>query len=214
MSDFDPHIHMVDKIKAKDSSYMIKEIKIEHLNIPIKAPYKILDGKRVSKNINLKSKLIKNPIYENAVYIWRRDTWKKLHYLLEEAEQDKVKGLNNLLGIKTSLWDSNFTTISLVFARNPFVKNYFKAKEKIYEIPPFEMEIYDTLLDHIHSSSNALILSPDIKIKSAESINLDDYLSFIDHNIKILSKWNKKPIFVPIQIDLSFKKTKRILMHY
>jgi hypothetical protein len=43
---------------------------------------------------------------------------------------------------------------------------------------------------------------------------LKEYIKIIDESVKILSEFNKKPIFAPIQIQLSKKNMEKLLWHY
>ncbi len=219
MSEFDPHISIDEKeiIKAKDCDYIIKKIIIEHLNLKIRTPFKVLEGREINEeDVNIFIKNLEKPIFESGKYVLRYKSWKKLHYLLDEAEEDRVSGLNKFLGIRRNFWDLKYTltTVSIVFARNPFVENKFVSGNEVKKLPPLDKESYHVLLDHVHAASKALILVPDIRIRGNETIKLDDYLKFVDESVKILSKNNKKPIFVPIQIHLSQKRLKKILKHY
>lgn len=216
MPEFDPHISVETITNARDNSnYTIKEIDIEHKNIKINSPFKVLEGKEINKDsTDYLLKKIDQPIFETGKYISQQRSWYRLHYLLEEAEEDKITGLNKFIGFRKNLLDSSLTTSSLVFAKNPFSDNFFKVGGEIKKLPPLDRDCFDSLLDHIHATSNAFILSPDIRIKKDEIIILDDYLKFVDMNVKILSQWNKKPIFVPIQVHLPQRRLRKILSHY
>lgn len=217
MSEFDPHINKHILNKAKDCSvYNVKEIEIEHSNKKIEAPYKVLEGKKINKeNATWLTENIETPIFESGAYVSQYRSWNKLYYLLEEAEETQTSGLDDFLGLRKKLWDSSLTTVSFVFAKNPFIENVFGTEEGKKSLPPLDKDSYDSLLDYIDAASKALILSPDIRIKGREkTITIDEYIKFVDHSIKVLSEFNKKPIFAPIQIHLSQKNLKKILMHY
>lgn len=217
MSEFDPHISKQILTKAKDCSvYVVKETEIEHLNKKIKTPYKVLEGKQINNEHAAQlTKNIEKPIFESGTYVARYRSWTKLYYLLEEAEETQTGGLDNFFGLRKKMWDSALTTVSLVFAKNPFEKNVFDTKEGIKHLQPLDMDSYDSLLDYIDAASKFLILSPDIRIKGREkTITVDDYIKFVDHSIKVLSEFNKKPIFAPLQIHLSQRNLRKILVHY
>lgn len=222
--EYDPHLNIEPLAKAKDTQYLLREIEIEHSKLKLVTPFKILDGKNVNKNdLDLVKRDIGKPIFESWANISNYRTWNRLKYLLEEAQEDKISGLDGLLGLRKSIWDESQTTTSLVFAKNPFTSNTFLIKDergKIEKkiISPFDKEDYFGLLDYLHSASRTLILSPDIRIKKLKSgqlnIEIDDYSKFVDDSVKILSNFNKTPIFVPIQIQLNNKQMKKILEHY
>ena len=214
MGEFDPHINMEKLVKASDSTYIIKEIEIEHARIKLDTPHKIIEGKNINKeDFSIFSKNISYPIFESGVYVLNFKTWKKLHYLLEEAEEDKIMGFDKLFGIRKNLWNNSYRVVSLVFGKNPFVENIFGRQPNIKKLPPLDKTCYESLLDYIHEASSVMILSPDIRIRG-DNISLEEYIKFVDENVKVLTKFNNKPIFVPIQIHLSQKRLNKILEHY
>lgn len=216
MKEFDPHISINSFKKAKDSYYCNKEIEIDNLKIKLETPYKVIEGKKINKDsFDTIIKNIKKPIFESERYVAMYKSWNRLHYLLNEAEEDKIRGLDSFLDIRKDLWDSSLTTTSFVFSRNPFVENRFgKSEGEIKKLPALDADSYDTLLDYIHTASSALVLTPDIKIRGNEIITLDEYLKFVDNSIKVLSEFNKKAIFAPIQTHLLEKRSRKILEHY
>ncbi len=217
-TEFDSHINIKSATSAKDcSTYLMKEIKLENLKLSIETPYKIIEGKKINKNdISDYAKDIVKPIFESGIFVSKQQSYSHLYNILEE---NKTSEIASFLGFRKSLLESNGskTAVSFVFSRNPFVENVFGKDSKITKLPPMDKDNYEyTLLDHIHSASKALILSPDIKImrNNKKQIELDDYLKYIDNNLKILSEFNKTPIFAPIQIDINSKWQKKILAHY
>lgn len=217
MSEVDSYITTGKFTKARDSEYyVVKEIEIEHPRIRIETPYKVIEGKRINKeSVNEIAESVSPKVFESGIYVAQYRSWKRLHYLLEEAEEDRIHGLDAFFDLRKNLWDSSLTTLSLVFARNPFVENAFSSSQGIKRIPPLEKDSYESLLDYVHVASKALVLSPDIRIKKGDkTICLDEYLTFVDNNLKILSELNKKALFVPIQIHLSQKRLREVLEHY
>lgn len=218
-SEYDPHLNVELLAKAKDAQYLLRKIDIEHSNIKIETPYKVIEGKDNNKsNFELIGNKIKKPIFESWSYISQYRSFNRLKYLIEEAQEDRILGLDNIFGLRKSVWDEFPTVLSLVFSKNPFVKNVFISNKEKKIVEPFDKESYDSLLDYIHSASKALILSPDIRIRKTENkdlnINLEKYIGFVDENVKVLSDFNKRPIFVPIQIHLNQKNLKKVLEHY
>lgn len=211
MDNFDPHLNINDFRKTRDSSeYISKEIEINNSNLKvIKTPLKIIDGNKINGNIGNKIN-IKNPIFESCKFVVQPRSWNSLHYLLEEAEKDKISGLDTFFGIKKGLWDNNFTALSLAFARNPFKEQRFQSAS--YD--SVDMDHYIDLLYYIHSASSAFVLTPDIRIEKEEIITLDQYIKFIDDSVDVLSERNHKPIFVPLQIHLNQKRMNKLLEHY
>lgn len=211
MDNFDPHLNINELLKPKDSSgYISKEIEFDNSKLKeIKTPLKIIEGNKINGNIGNELDF-ENPIFENGKFIVQPRSWGSLHYLLEEAEKDKIIGLDRFFGIKKGLWDNNFTALSLAFARNPFKEQRFKSD--IYD--PINMDHYIDLLYYIHSASNAFVLTPDIRIEKEEIITLDQYMKFIDDSVNILSEYNHKPIFVPLQIHLNQNRMNKLLEHY
>jgi len=214
MSEFDPHLNIEVLTKTKDTNYTIRRIDIEHANIKLETPYKIIEGKNINKELSdFLEQNITKPILESGVYVLRYNTWSRLKYLIEEADEERIPGLDKTFGLRKKIWDRSPTVVSLVFAKNPFVENVFGTDQNKKRLPPFDKDCYESLLDYMHEASSAVILAPDIRIFK-KNIDLDEYLRFVDENVKILSKFNKRPIFVPIQTDLAQKRSRKILEHY
>lgn len=214
-TEYDSHISINknDKIKGCDY-YFKKELAIESCNLEIQSPIKVIEGKNIKKQ-NIKNiNQLETPIFESAVFIpsiYRN--WRSLYRTLESS--NKITRLNALIGFDKDIYDSCLTTVSFVFSKNPFSTNIFytgKKKEKTI-LEPLEKDDYEFgLLDYLHTASKFFVLTPDIKF--TDSISIEEYLRFIDFNIKILLDFNNKPIFVPIQIKLPQKQLRIILEHY
>ncbi len=208
MDEFDTHINIDGIIQIKDSDYYhIRDIEIEHPKLKLSTPFKILEGKNV--NINNLPSFNSNlsPIFEHYAYIAHPRSWKKLYFLLEEADREKVPGLNKMVGINSNLWKKYPNTISFVFSKNPFRDDLC--------IKPMNYDNIYSLLDYLHSSSKLIVLSPDIVLRGGkDTIDIDEYLNFVYNCITYLSDKNNKPIFAPIQPRLSRKKLSNILNFY
>lgn len=222
VSDFDPKISVLEFNKADDNDCCIsKSLEISHKGRKFVTPVKTIEGRKINEKSLKDFADVKRPILEVGKCVTMFDSWNRLHYLLEEAEMDKTSGLNDFLGIRRKLWEPSLTEISFVFPRNPFVENVFppskKNPDKPRKIRPLERDSYRTLLDHIHACSKPFVLVPDIRIKEEKgkaTIGVEEYLKHIDESVEILEQFNNKPIFVPIQIQLTYKKINRILEHY
>ncbi|MDD3753540.1 MAG: hypothetical protein PHQ17_03135 [Methanobacterium sp.] len=213
MDEFDPCIDIGPSEKAKDCFFNIKELELKGNLKKVESPFKILEGRSISQN-SVESVGIKNPmVFEQSRVPLRYESWKRLNDLITEKVENSITGFNNFFNIKKDLYYSNFTATSLVFPRNPFKLNKFKYKNEIQEVLPLELNEYHFLLDYIHSSSTAFVLTPDIRIKE-DTISIDNYLKLIDESVQILSERNSKPIFVPLQIQLKVKDFTKILSHY
>lgn len=223
MGKIDSHISIMEEPKrAKDSEYLIrKRIKIDHSNIEIETPFKILDGKSITLNdaTNI-IEGIKKPIFECARRVeYRYNVWSNLYYLLTDASRDKTTGLNDFFSLRKDLYDNYPTVLSLVFRDDPFKRKKFVIKDENDEkknviVPGIDGSSYESLLDYIHTGSKAFVLSPDLDLNQESRINTTSYLNFIDWNMATLSEFNKKPIFAPLQVDLNERNTDRILQHY
>ncbi len=213
-SEYDPHLNFQEIATTKDSKYTIREVKIERQNIDIFTPYKTIDGKYVNvKDFRLVSGKIDKPIYESWSYVVHPRSLRNIKYLVEEAGSEKIRGLDKIFGIRKNLWDDAFSTLSLVFGKNPFITNIYGKGEKKTIIEPIEKDGYESLLDYIHTASKTIVLTPDVRIQH-KNISIEDYVKFVDESIRILSYFNKKPIFAPIQIHLPQKHIRAILEHY
>jgi len=215
LSKIDPHISIGEVRRAKDSEYCIrKDITIDHLNLSVNTPFKVLEG----KNVNLESavkvaKKVSNSVFESARVVGMKHSgWDELHYLVEEAHDDRIKGLNRFFGLRKDLSDAEpLRVLSLVLMRNPFELQKFKTKKGPQTVPAFSKLNYTQLLDFLHVGSQAMVLSPDMNVPG-QSIN--SYLRFVDRNMSDLNSMNNKPIFAPIQPQLTPTELDRILSHY
>jgi len=214
MSEYDPHLNVEVLTRTKDTNYAIRKIELEKANIKLETPFKITEGKNITQEMStLLKHNISEPLLESGVYVLQYNTWSRLKYLIEEADEEKIPGLDKIFGLRKTIWDYSKTVSSLVFSKNPFVQNVFGSDQGKKTIAPFDKESYYGLLDYIHTASSAMVLSPDIRIYQ-KNIDLDDYLHFVDDNVKVLSTFNNKPLFVPIQTHLAQKSLRKILEHY
>ena len=212
-SEFDPRLNTEIIEKSKDSDYIIKEVEIEHLKMKFETPFKVLYGKELRKYVvDGIVEDVDNPIFEIGSYISNPRSFRKLFNILENYGINRVSELNKFFRIRDDLYNASLTTISAVFSRNPFVENKFKDGI----LPPLDIDSYGILLDYIHTASKSMVLVPDIRIETSgrKIIDLKDYVEIIDESVKMLSEFNKKPIFVPIQIQLSKKNMEKLLRHY
>ena len=214
MNEYDPHLNVEVLTKIKDTNYAIRKIELEKSKIKLETPYKITEGKNLSREmLTLLKHNITRPILESGVYVLQYNTWSRLKYLIEEADEERIPGLDKIFGLRKKIWDSSPTVTSLVFARNPFVENVFGSDQNKKRLQAIDKEGYESLLDYVHTASSAMVLAPDIRIIQ-KNIDLDEYLKFVDDNVKILSTFNNKPIFAPIQTHLAQKRIRKILEHY
>jgi hypothetical protein len=216
MEEYDPHI-TVDPISSlKRPEYTIRNITFENLNKSVETPFKIFSGKSVNSDVfdnftgNIKEKFV-----ENGRYVKGYPSWNNLKRLLTEASgNERNNKLTNFFHIDQKLWDSlSFTTLSLVFPKNPYEQIKISNKSGTRIVEPFDENCFTFLLNYIYSKSKACVLVPDIKLEG-NNISIKKYLEHVDECVRILSQWNNKPIFVPLQIDLSVDSVDEILTHY
>lgn len=211
--EFDPRLNTEIIEKSKDGNYIIKEVEIEHLKRTFETPFKVLYGKELRKDVvDGVVDCVDNPIFEIGSYISNPRSFRKLFNILENYGTNRISELDKFFKIRDDLYKSSLTTVSAVFSRNPFVENKFKDGI----LPPLDMSSYEVLLYYIHAASKSMVLVPDIRIESSKEkiIDLENYIKIIDESVKILSEFNKKPIFIPIQIQLSKKNMEKLLWHY
>ena len=61
-----------------------------------------------------------------------------LHYLVEEAHDDRIRGLNKFFGLRKDLSDAEpLRVLSLVLMRNPFELQKFETKKGTKTVPAF-----------------------------------------------------------------------------
>lgn len=208
--DFDPHTSVENIANVKNPDYCVRAVNLENLRKTIKAPFKIISGDDVNiKSLSNYSSYIKNPILESARFVQLPASWISLEsYLTELPATQRNNKLRGFFKIDKNLSDDSLTIVSMAFPRNPFETQEFSKKA----FSGLDEDSYVFLLNFIHSNSSAFVLVPDIRIKSDSFVTT--YLKIIDFSVKQLSEWNNKPIFVPLQIDLSERNLITILSHY
>ncbi|MDI9394463.1 MAG: hypothetical protein QM426_03160 [Euryarchaeota archaeon] len=208
--DFDPHISIENIVNVKNPDYCVRAVMLENVRKSIETPFKIMSGDDVNtKNFSSCSSCVKNPILESARFLQRPTSWISLEkYLTELPATQRNNKLRDFFKIDKKLWNDSLTTLSMTFPRSPFEMQPFSKMA----FNGLDEDSYIFLLNFIYSNSSAFVLVPDIKVKSDSFVNI--FLKIIDFSVKQLSEWNSKPIFVPLQIDLSEKNLITILSHY
>lgn len=201
-------IDIKEAILDKTSHFNIKRFKIG--NIDIEGPTKIINAQDLTKKIfHQERSNFTHPIFE----ISRVFTENAFRQVLEETDDQKLK---QRLGYKG--WISNYPfmlTHTLKF-------NPYNSFNKIEDISGY--------FDYYHTFSNSLLLIPNIKIikyekikdkktkklktKKARVIELDDYMKYVDESFEILNYKNKKPIFVPLSLNLNITEIKQLAQEY
>jgi len=224
MEEYDPHL-TVDPISSrlKHPDYCVRKITFDNLNRSVETPFKVFSGKRLSSEIfNNYTSAIEEKIVENGRYVKGYQSWNDLKYLLTDAGgNERNLKLTSFFRIDQKLWDTqSLTTLSLVFPKNPYeqivIINKTKGQETKRYIDAFDETNFIFLLNFIYSRSKACVLVPDIKLfkDGISLISISEYLNHVDQCVTILSQWNKKSIFVPLQLDLPVKYIENILDHY
>ncbi len=214
---YDPHISVERIGSATDSTFVLKEITLDHQRRTFEAPFKVLDGTDVSRGLADTIVPSGQPdlIYESGRYIHGHQAGTRLHALLDASASERVAGLDGYFSLKKKLWNSALTTLSVVFQQNPFAEQIYLPREKPpIRVPALDSGQFECLLDYIHAASSAAILCPDIRFPRDSHLSVTEYCAFVDTTVAILSTWNTKPIFVPIQPDFSRGDLQTILKHY
>jgi len=217
MEEFDPHLSIEPISRIKNPDYNAKLVTFENVNKRIETPFKIFPGKNQNRDIfdNFTSD-IKDKFVENGRYLKGFKTWDNLRYLLTEASGDERNSkLTALFRINQSLWsEMSLTTLSLVLHKNPYEELKFTYEDKpTRTVEAFDESCFTFLLGFIYSKSKACVLIPDIKLEG-NTISIDKYLEHVDDCVRIVSDWNNKPVFVPLQLNLSADNLNEILTHY
>jgi len=212
--DYDSHISVEPISTLSKPDYSIKEIHLEHVNKKIKTPFKVLSCSNIdSDSFNSVNQAIQVPLLETGRFVFDNKSLGALNqYLTEYGGFERVSSLNSFFRIKNDLWKDSLTTLSLIFERNPFNENVYRYKDKTFKAQ-FDWDGYSVLLDYIHDRSKALILTPDFRLKNSK-ISIDTYLQYIENSLELLSKRNKKPIFAPLQIEMSKTNLNAVISKY
>lgn len=221
MSDFDPHIDIENSIESRDGSFNIKDMSIGKSIKYTQTPLKVFDAKKMNYDMGkfIKSN-VENPIFESWNNLRIPKVLKTFQESLEGSKRDYVKYLDSFFNIRKKLWEDSNTVLSLNFQKNPFISHDFKSKKEINgheiiidnHIDPFSWESFEYLLDYIHSGSSSIILVPDIKFD--EFSKFEKYKDYIEMATNILSDYNSKPIFVPININIPPKLLDELIIFY
>jgi len=219
--EFDPHISCEEIKKSKDiPGYISKSVIFDSASYSdMITPYKIIDIQSLSRNTSpMFSNLKYNIVFESSKYIWHPQTYSAINEINEGYVNDTNKFLG-ILGLKPSLSDNvkNSMVIgSVAFHKNPFEERISVSSGKVYS--PLNIDSFVTFLNNLYAYSKGMVLVPDINIarvpKKGYTIKSSEYLKLIDYFTTILSKRNNKPIFVPIQTNLTKKATEEILTFY
>lgn len=219
MSDFDPHITVELIEEAKDVNCKVKEITLDNHKLKIETPFKILSGKHLTKDVvNQISENLKNPLFEIDKFYDYPNTYKKLADTIRYGGPNGpwTSELKNNYGLTSSLED-NFgknVILSSVFQYYPL--NDITLRKKPKEYARLGKDEYSAYLKYIHGASTAFVLTPDVILPpiAKRTFSIDEYLRFLDFSIETLQKYNNKPIFVPVQIDLPMSDLKQVLGHF
>lgn len=219
--DFDPHLSCEERKKSKDvPGYKSKSVIFDSDRYSdIITPYKIIDMQSLSRNtLSIFSNLKHNIIFENSKYIWQPQTYSAINEINEGYVNDTNRFLG-ILGLKPLLSDNirnSMSISSVAFHRNPFKERISSSSGKVYS--PLNTDSFVTFLNNLYAYSKGMVLVPDINIaripKQGLTIQSSEYLELIEYFTTILSERNNKPIFTPIQTNLTKKATEEILDFY
>lgn len=203
MDEFDSFINIDTYINTNDTDYILKSISLDN-GFNINTPFKVTNVSRLNPS---KFKNNIEGIVETTKYINTKKSYDALYNLLENPPNNQKSALNQFFKINT-LFKSLKSVISLSFSKNPFVSNEFsKGRTK-----PLTNQNFEFLLDYIHEYSTFFVLVPDINFNSFDSF--EEYKSYIENSVNILSSFNNKPIFVPLSMKLDYKLLDNLLYFY
>jgi len=209
MTDFDPHLSVETISTANDVPlYTIKEMTLDHLNRSIKTPFKVLSGTKISrKAVENQITGIPFPIFESGKYFVNSKSYEALNSSISDS--DWIPRLNRLIGVDNNIVKDFNTTVSLVF-------RYYPLNDVDVKIPTKQMDFssYECLLDYVDRASSAFVLTPDVCLYRQNHLSIERYLSFISRSVESFERRNNKPIFVPLQVDLSDQDIRKILEFY
>lgn len=218
MSDFDSHITVELIEDAKDTKCEVKEITLDNHKLKIETPFKILYGKKLTKNaVSQIVNDFKNPLFEIEKFCNKKSI-ELLSKKISNGDNYRTlsSAFNENFGLKQHLEDTfrKNVIISCVFQYYPI--NNITLRNNTPEYIRFKDDEYKAFLRYIHSSSTAFVLTPDVMLPQSgkRTFSIDEYIRFIDNSMEVLQSYNNKPIFVPVQIDLPMNDLKKVLGHY
>lgn len=219
MSDFDPHITVETIESSKDVNCTAKVITLDNHKLKIETPFKILSGKHLTKDsVEVFIDNVPTPLFEiDKIFDWP-STYTTLINLIGDGGSDAnwITALNKNIGLNSSI-ESKYRKniiISPVFQYYPI--NDITLRNKPPKYLRMDKAKYEAYLYYVYAASTAFVLTPDIILPPAgrRTFSIEDYLRFIDNSVETLQKYNNKPIFVPVQIDLAINDLHSILGHY
>jgi hypothetical protein len=217
MADFDPHIEKNPVKRVSDPDYSLNYLQIDSFKEEVLTPFKTTCGNRLSfKDFTEYGGKLDNMVIENERYVKGQSEYDKLKTWLDSAGRtEREKKLNTFFGVDTELFRKGNTVLSLSFNRNLYKLLTFESPENklTRASSPFTEDTLIPLLSYIHAKSSFFVLVPDMKM-GADPTQVQEYVDHIDFCVDIFSKWNKKPIFVPINMEFSPGNIREILQHY
>jgi hypothetical protein len=206
-------INIKEIIEDKQSWFNIKRFQIG--NTSFERPIKTLDGKDLTKkSLEFASNNYTFPIREYTKVI---KSYAPIDELYSTDDDSKI----NHFFFKTNWLNHIPSLINFTFEFNPFdyVKNidtmsgffdyYYNYVSMFLTIPNIRISKKIKVTD-VDSKTGKEIQT----YKKKPIIKINQYLEFVDSSYTLLNIKNKKPIFVPISLRMSFKQLDQLLQHY
>lgn len=190
-----------------ESDFVVKRFRMGTLEV--EGPLKTVDSRGLTRSLLEKEKGdLKNIVIETSKTI--KDT--SVSRLLRETDDSKIK---TRFGFRN--WFSNYPNVlTFTFDFSPY-----KVYGKLDNISGF--------FDYYHSYSDTAVFVPNVKVekhvythidgkakhvRTDKRMNFEDYGKYVDEAFEILDFRNKKPIFVPIPLELGMDGIKHLANRY
>lgn len=193
------NINIKEAIEDKNTWFNVKRFKIG--NIKSDGPLKSINLGKTNQELVKNLTDFNNIILENSKIV---GDYSEINNIIKEHDNSKIK---SFFGHTT--WSNDyFSLVSMTFKFNPLKGRNIKL------IEPFFNYYYTYSKDALFVPNLKIDTYDEQKGKSIITMNLTEYIQFVDEVYNLLNQKNNKPIFVPISLKLSAGDLITLINHY